>query len=1352
MSTYENTSQETLLTVPLTDIVAPSLNDVNYASALNNVFENINNNFKTLANHEFVKGDKGKSVEIVEYSFFNSDLVLNESVVDESFKKMNLPEGYRRFFDGTENYYGNLLKKAILSLSNNERDYSDANSYNIFSNFTKDNAGTIQMLVNTDDINDESAPASSLYYVFTDGRYANKNLGNAEESQYTNIKDFSCILVYTSRMKDSDGDYIVDETGKFVDGFEVLNNAFPTIYYEKNVGLCWKLNGIGTGIPVKGAMGKDGKDANIVIVRANAVNESNEIGSGVQTEITEEYKRPLLNVVTGVYENYFGYNSISDYSESALEELNDCTALILTNTQDYLVDENGNYITDAGKDENGKWNDGNYILDPNCNKFYFGKLSYETDKEDSTSTKKKLYAYCNPGTSINSAITTENIINIFKNINIKNESVNASSGLKGLFVPIENTGSDKQKAHLLTATAITDGFETIKSDFLFTPVNDINTVSPTATNEFKVDKYLYIKVPKSHPIFRAENTDSISNFNDFKNGNSNYCLKYKLTSFIQQKSHLTFDETSEYSKNSMYFAIGIDPKNIKYYTFYEDGDENATGGIYKYVDKSIDSMPFSFRSLLSDSTEVSDAKGIYRWELCYDTNEFDIDELRYINYYTVFPECFKSIFTTDLTPSKSSEIMWFNGVNKAGELSGKTVINGWTKNSGFEIIKFTPIYNIDNSKISTDTALNLNYNVNITGDEVDYSRDLNVTGNIHCNDINIHGDIYIDKINKVYTENDIITTKDLHSRNFDVENGRVSCDSINASRNINTANISASEDINASNVKSNIINASEQLCVGNNSITIGENSNTIELNNISNLHIGANTLMQGNPQDTARIDSSLSTLNKNNSSITLFNGSVMDESVFMKGVPRDCEFNGIPQFGGDGVSQNSNVFTASFENAKNFNIHRLSFQSEAKIEDSTTTNIVTKEYNISNFIKSDATYRPALLVKEKTSAVQNSITLNIGEYDIDIFKYFIDCPLNAQDFKTSNNTYNIPDKINIAIDKEFICELSHDSMIDHLSWIKPFSSNSYLKIYGFILAGGNFVNYMNDYEAKHKVYDRELPIVLSRDSEYDYSVGHKGDNTIDYSANLGFKRFYQFAFNIGTITINLTENIRNDIAKILRGNPLNPVSLRFYIGGSFTSDRGEYNSNGAASVYEISLYNARPFEKNYLNGSLSYAQALNNSDFIYNNVMPYQGSIGKLSYDVVTVTGGTTETITESNIKTTTLCNDGIVTRAGKYVFGLGFAENMVNHRVNGYSPVSADDPHWRLSKTDDTAYNQRVPMIFYHKYSPKYYSSSAIGTTFPKNNSQSSKGYAQRTNAISLEELFNVVGFIQSTYLQYGV
>lgn len=1433
MSTYENISQETLLTVPLTDIVAPSLNDVNYASALNNVFENINNNFKTLANHEFVKGDKGKSVEIVPTSFFYNDYIIDKAAVDESFKKMNLPINYRRFFDGTENYYGELLKKTILSLSNNEKDYDDANGYSIFSNFTKDNAGRIQMLVNTDDINDESAPASSLYYVFLDGRYANKNLGNAEESQYTNIKDFSCILVYNSKMHDSNGEYLKDENDNFVDGFEVLSNAFPTIYYEKNVGLCWKLNGIGTGIPVKGAMGKNGKDANIVIVRANAVNESNEIGSGVQTEITEEYKRPLLNVVTGVYENYFGYNSISDYSESALEELSDCTALILTNTQDYLVDENGNYITDAGKDENGKWNDGNYILDPNCNKFYFGKLSYETDKEDSTSTKKKLYAYCNPGTSINSAITTENIINVLKNINIKNESVNAASGLKGLFIPIENTGSDKQKAHLLTATAITDGFETIKSDFLFTPVNDINTVSPTATNEFKVDKYLYIKIPKSHQIFGAANVNSIKNFNDFKDGDSNYCLKYKLSSFIQQKGHLIFDETNEHSKDSMYFGYGVNPENVKYYTFSE------TEGSYKYVDKSIDSMPFSFISLLSDSTEVSDAKGIYRWELCYDKNDFDVNELLIdVDYDTVFPDCFKSIFTTDLTPSKSSEIMWFNGVNTVvSETSDKTVINGWTKNNGFEIIKFIPIYNIDDNKISTDTALNLNYNVNITGDEANYTRDLNVTGNINCANSNIDNTLYVNKINNVFTENDIITTRDLRSRNFKVEDGHVTAQSAEFSKNIIGNSIRINKDIEATD-----LNIEAKLNIGKNSIyTNDENKTTIDLNDVSTLNINNVSKLKiesyntavNIPDNTSRLESSLSTFNKDNSLIVLSNGSVVDDSIYIKNTPRSAEIlqdgstdTYFKQDPGEGVSAESNIINTSFESAKNFNIHRLSFQSKKQIDETENTDIINAErdifkstdateypyyinynYNLPNDEGSDEfefNNYPDYIIRcndpEKDYVTSLSLDMikdledhndyyakNKGNYHrSNTCKYFAKFPFYMDDLrviKENDNkpTIRIPENIKITIDKEFIINVSSFSRFDNTSWIKPFSGNSYLRIVGNLCYKSN----SNHYVFLQEVYKKDLNINFNVDeSEYEYSLGIDGTTgkIADKFENIDLlpSRNHQIVFKLDEeIDIpQINESAKKSLLFHLKEHSINyknyEVCINFYAYYKFDYDKQSNSTlSGDAKIVEFSTYKPHVYDTDLLKDiNTSYAKTVSLKDFVTKHGQPdsAEEKLGTLSYNFKSIKSTESNNNTnDSNIKTTTLCNDGLVTRAGTYVFGLGFAETIINHEENEYDIIndsrytSEHNPHWKIKHYGSDEYKsfkQNVPVLFYHKYDKRYYDygitdvlDGSYGEIKPNNSTTTTKGYAQRTNAIPLEDIFNAIRVLRENgTMTYGV
>jgi hypothetical protein len=54
------------------DIKIPTLDDVNYATSLNEVFDNINKNFSILSNHEFIKGNDGKSIEIVETPFFTN--------------------------------------------------------------------------------------------------------------------------------------------------------------------------------------------------------------------------------------------------------------------------------------------------------------------------------------------------------------------------------------------------------------------------------------------------------------------------------------------------------------------------------------------------------------------------------------------------------------------------------------------------------------------------------------------------------------------------------------------------------------------------------------------------------------------------------------------------------------------------------------------------------------------------------------------------------------------------------------------------------------------------------------------------------------------------------------------------------------------------------------------------------------------------------------------------------------------------------------------------------------------------------------------------------------------------------
>jgi hypothetical protein len=116
---------------------------------------------------------------------------------------------------------------------------------------------------------------------------------------------------------------------------------------------------------------------------------------------------------------------------------------------------------------------------------------------------------------------------------------------------------------------------------------------------------------------------------------------------------------------------------------------------------------------------------------------------------------------------------------------------------------------------------------------------------------------------------------------------------------------------------------------------------------------------------------------------------------------------------------------------------------------------------------------------------------------------------------------------------------------------------------------------------------------------------------------------------------------------------------------------------------------------------------------------------------------------TNSAVKTTTICNDGIVTRAGDYTFGLGYSSNIVDHKNGGYDKVSADNPTWAI-----TAGVTNVPVLFYYKNDPNYYKNGE-----PKTGGKDNTGYAKRIHAIPLSDIFGAIRTIRSSTLtKYGL
>lgn len=757
--------------INIKEIKFPSLTDSTMGENLENVFSNINNNFQILANRDFVKGDSGDSIEVRQIDF------------SESFNE--------------EFTYGELLKKSIENYAINAGyDLTDVNDLSVFTVFDNPNLrGSLNLIINTSNY-DEDKIVGSLYYVFLDGRFNHTNLGilsDKDKSKYQDITDLSCVLLF-----DSDNN-----------NFKVLLNAFPTIYYEKELGFCWRINGAETGFPIQGIPGKDGEDALLQIVKGVVLNDN-------------------TIKVTKIFNPYIGYENIT---ATNIDNLNNTSAIILR--------EYETIIDDSEQRKN-----------PNMS-FYFGKLV----KEDN-----QLIAYCDINNPVNRAFSEEDMINAMKNINLLS-SYSPSTGMKGLFIPIEDYKENSSQAvHILTSTSITNEVGLIsdsRSDLLFTPIKNINDVVITSenlesdgNNLLKVDKYLYLRLDKTHNNIFSKyiNDDGEYKFiNDNINDNLSI-LKYKLSLVVNGINSEILKNTLQYGK----IYDSIDKKIVSL---------NTNNVVYPKGKEINDTIPESFSKILNTNDGY-----IYCWELTNDDNElFDVEGFDK-NAYDSSNSLFRYIFTTTITPSIDSEIMWFNAA-EIYELQNKTednkyIIPGWnyigkSYHNVFDFIKFVPVYNkSDELKVAKDTALNINYNVNISGDTVNPYKNITVHGDITSNNISAES-ITSNEYHNIITNDDIIANKGIILKDkFSINDDKLNTDIPNITIKTNSLNIESKNDDKKNST--DLVAVDMPIHLYNNS------DNTILVSNYTNTQFNENKQIKGKFNDVFNYYNSLKSNDKLN--------------------------------------------------------------------------------------------------------------------------------------------------------------------------------------------------------------------------------------------------------------------------------------------------------------------------------------------------------------------------------------------------------------------------------------------------------------------------------------------------------
>lgn len=239
-------------TVQLTRIVAPNLSEIDYGRKLQEVFDNINENFKKVATMPFVQGVQGDSYTLVVKHVFEKVgsfiQVTNEGaeLLNSMFKEVLVNPITPDTLIGD-------CKRALDSLN-----LYGVNVLDIFNSVESDNVcNNLYFYAIIDDMGQEHDKYLGQLYYFVDSRVsavANARAKNTDLDRLAKFSDFSGFYMY--------------DPSENAESRYFKTDILPTIYYDSTCDdICWKLNGKNTGISAVGAKGEDGTDAVLQFVK-----------------------------------------------------------------------------------------------------------------------------------------------------------------------------------------------------------------------------------------------------------------------------------------------------------------------------------------------------------------------------------------------------------------------------------------------------------------------------------------------------------------------------------------------------------------------------------------------------------------------------------------------------------------------------------------------------------------------------------------------------------------------------------------------------------------------------------------------------------------------------------------------------------------------------------------------------------------------------------------------------------------------------------------------------------------------------------------------------------------------------
>lgn len=211
----------------LKNITAPDLTTVDYGKAINEQFSNIDENFKKIANHEFLKGEKGDSLKI------------------KNIKIIENNELYNALLSAIKNEFEPETSENTESSEETLSWLDSVNGYN-----WDDSLGelSIPMIYSVDSITKVETYICSVGVVsFFDNRFSANSIKNASDlSVFENKIDTTCLISFD---RDEKNDWMCN-----------INKSFPRLTYKNN-SFYWVINNDDTIIKATGIKGDTGNNA-----------------------------------------------------------------------------------------------------------------------------------------------------------------------------------------------------------------------------------------------------------------------------------------------------------------------------------------------------------------------------------------------------------------------------------------------------------------------------------------------------------------------------------------------------------------------------------------------------------------------------------------------------------------------------------------------------------------------------------------------------------------------------------------------------------------------------------------------------------------------------------------------------------------------------------------------------------------------------------------------------------------------------------------------------------------------------------------------------------------------------------